>query len=530
MNLLARKLRVSIGIALVSINAVCAASIANAYRAYVAGSYEKSLSEYREVYELGKTNDALYGIINSLVALEQYDEALALSEGRGNEIFTAKKVWILGLLNEKKAARKTMESLPFSRVHSQMIFSSGGYGFQSAGNYSEAVKWFEHAHVIDSTKTTSYNLNTALKQKKDRVIFTSTALGGLISYSSEPISDHSGTYSYSKGQFFELGAQWDVAKKHSLELSYSRFDASFNESYQFWSNQYGINYESTLYHSLDSDQGWNWDTPYSVNDSLLSWTENDSEHNKYSQETLNSIVDSVTSEEFGTDTAYYLYEEFLLDSSSVETFDEVVAVKDSSKFTPSGIWQNSLYLGYSHWFVGARNVHLGGGALLFNSNMYGMKKGSTLYFYDSHLFRKMTITGHWYGTATEGVTVLQSTPEVRFQGEKFGVSLLPTFVYRLSSFDDLGIEQSQLSMKCKLSYSTPKLTMGTSATLGKRVFVAESGARNLVTVSLPHRFTGTANISIRPGAKRVSIFTLLRYENYEQMSRLVTLAGLSLSL
>ncbi len=530
MNLLAQKFSIPVLAIMVSAHSICAASIENAYRSYLAGSYEKSLIEYREVYNLVKTNDALYGIINSLVALKQYDEALALSEGEGNAILTAKKVWILGLINNKKTARKVVESLPYSRANNQMIFSSGGYGFQNVENYSEAVKWFEYAHSIDSNKITSYNLSTALKQKQDRVIWTGTALAGSIIYSSDPITDHSGTYSYSGGTFFEIGSRWDISKKHSFEMSYSRFDASFNESFEFGDYRYGINYESTLYHSLDSDQGWSWETPYSVSDSLSSWLGNNSEQNKYSQEILEPIVDSVTEEEFDADTAYYLYEEVLLDSSNTETYDEIVTVKDSSQFTPNGICQNSLYVGYSQWYVGARNFHLGGALSLFNSNMYGMKKGGTFYLFDSHIFRKMIISGHWYGTFTEGGTVLQSTPEVRFQGEKVGVSLLPTYVYRLNSFEELGIEQSQFSMKFQLSYSTEKVTVGTSGTLGKRVFVAESGARNLVTVGLPHKFTGTANISVRPSAKRVTIFTLLRYENYEQMSRLVALAGLALSL
>jgi hypothetical protein len=61
--------------------------------------------------------------------------------------------------------------------------------------------------------------------------------------------------------------------------------------------------------------------------------------------------------------------------------------------------------------------------------------------------------------------------------------------------------------------------------------VAESGAKNLVNVSLPHKFTGTVNLGFILGKKKsTALYFIERYENYEQMYRFVTMFGLNISI
>ncbi len=504
------------------------ATLLGAYNAYRAGSYEQSLTDYKQVYESTNNRDALYGVINSLVALAQYDEALTFCKTDTDPILQAKELWIYGLQNDRRSAQSFSEmEHSHSDSSNAMICRSAGIGFAENGNYREAIKWYESANRFVSEPFTDELLEYAIQAKKDAVIWSGTVLGGPIVYSQDEINDMGLTYSYDKGSFFDIGSHWNIKNKHSFELIYSRFNASFQGG--FTDYFYGINYESSLYHSLDDDAGWEWTTEYSVNDSLTAWQNSNSESNKYAQTTLDSIRDTVTGTVYDPDTLFSLYEEHYLGTSDTGIYDTITSITTEDE-KPSPLYQNNLYLGYVRNFAGGRNFHWGTAVNLLSSNIYGMKSGATLYGYHGHPIRKVELNGHWYATITDEISMLQLSPEFLGHFGKLSLRVTPAYAWKRDAPDIFNIPGIQLSCESELKFHTNSVTVGGMATVGKRAFVAEKAAKHTVTITLPHTFTGSLSLAVHPGRQRVTVFTVLRYENYEQLSRLIALGGLTVSI
>lgn len=501
------------------------ATINDAYQEFLAGSYEKSYITYTKVYNSTGDINALYGLINSLTYLGRYEEALNLCKERKDPIISAKELWILGIQNEKRMARKqvSLSEISLSDENRAMLYQSGGYGFSTAENYREAVRWYEKAINIKTYPATVEALNYNKKMQKEKVIWSGTALGGPIIYSQSQINDRGVSFAYDKGSFFDLGSRWDIKKKHTIEAVYSRFDASFQE------NLFGVNYVSSLFFSEDLDAGWHWNGKYSISDSLGNWTKRDN-NNKYmvvdTFET-SSYIDTLGNEQVFVDTTYHLYEEVFLGAGpggGQGNFQKIIS------FTPKPIYQNNLFLGYNQWYVGGRKLHLGAAANLFNSNMSGMENGALLYLYHSHDINSISLSGNWYGTFTGDISVLQFSPAFTARLQRFELELIPTYLYKVKAPDDFLMPGVQLSCKGKLSYTGETVSIAGSAVIGKRAFAGESHGKHLVNVTLPHKFTGALSVTFTPGKKIVSYFINSRYENYEQMSRLIAFGGITLSL
>lgn len=510
--------------ALLPVAGFCA-TIDQAYQEFLAGSYEKSYVTYTEVYNSTGDINALYGLINSLTYLGRYEEALNLCKERKDPIISAKELWILGIQNEKRQARKqvSLSETSLSDENRAMLYQSGGYGFSTAENYREAVRWYEKAINIKSYPATVEALNYNKKKQKEKVVWSGTVLGGPIIYSQSQINDRGSSFAYDRGSFFDIGSRWDIKKKHTIEAVYSRFDASFLE------NSIGVNFQSSLFYSYDNNAGWHWNTIYSVSDSISNWTSK-SKNNKFivvdTFET-SSYVDTLGNEQVFVDTTYHLYEEVFLGSGpgyGQGNYDTIITK------TPEAIYQNNLFLGYNQWFVGGRDLHLGAAANLFNSNMSGMKSGALFYLYNSHDIGAISLSGNWYGTFTEEIAVLQASPSFTARFKKFELDLIPTYLYKVKAPDDFLMPGVQLSFKGKLSYTGESISLSGTVALGKRAFAGESHGKHLVNVTLPHKFTGSLSFAFTPGKKMVSYFINTRYENYEQMSRLIAFGGITLSL
>jgi len=508
---------------------ISGATLVGAYNAFQARSFEQSLIDYRSVYETTNNRDALYGVINSLVALSRYEEALLFCGVDNDPILSAKEAWIYGLQNERNSVDIFLKETQSGNSDSSnaMIYRSAGVGFFEIGNYRQAIKLHESANEFVNDPVTDELLTQAVQAKKSAVIWTGTVLGGPVVYSHSEIDAMGETYTYESGSFFDIGSQWNIKNKHSFEVIYSRFDVSFQD--RLLDYFYGINYESNLFYSLDSDAGWPWTPAYSVNDSLTAWQSSDTEVNKYSQTALDSIRDSISGTVYDPDTMYTLYEEHYLGTSDTGSYDTITTVTLDEKVQPAPVYQNNIYLGYIRRFAGG-DFHWGTAVNILNSNIKGMESGVTLYGYHGHSLGKVLLNGNWYTTITDQITTLQVSPEFIGHFGKTSLRVTPTYVWKQTAPDKFSIPGVQLSCETELKYYSDHITIGGMATVGKRSFAVESAGKHTVTITLPHTFTGAFSFSVSPGKKRLTLFTIMRYENYEQMSRLIALGGLSVSI
>ncbi len=522
----------SITIALIlAVQSFCA-TVTEAYSLFLQGAFKESLAAYKEIYKESGSSDAFYGMINSLTYLERYEEALFLCRTGSDPVLSAKEIWILGIQNKKKNAEKSVKKhqKSFNKDEMATIYQSGGFGFSKAGKYREAVKWFDSSLKMKEDKLTREALLYNRDAAKNRVIWSGTLLTGIISYSDNAINENGSSYTYDKGSFTDIGSRWDIKKKHTFEIIWSRFDASFKNSMTYTDYYYGINYDSTLYHSLDSDARWPWNGSYSLYDSLDSWLNSDAEHNRYVKTPLDSIRDSITGAKYHKDTAYSLYEEYYLGSENEGDFDSVVTVKSESVNRPSAVYQNNLYLAYTNWYVRDRKLNLGFAVNLLQSNMQNMNNGITLYGFHDHIIRKVTLSGNWYTTHTEEISVLQASPTFSTHFGKFTLDLTPTYLFKSKAPEELQIPGVQLSLESQLKYTNDLISLDGKFSFGKRTFLSESKGKHLINVILQHQYSGSLLFSLTPGKKYVTFFSMMRFEKYKQMNRLIALGGLTVSI
>ncbi len=506
------------------------ATLTGAYNAFQASSYEQSLIDYRTVYETTNSRDALYGMINSLVALSRYEEAQLLCKIDDDPILLAKAGWIYGLDNDRKRAESFLENIRRNRSDSSnaVIYRSTGFGFYEAGNYRQAIKWYDSANTFVTEPLTNELLEQAVQAKKSSVIWSGTALGGPVIYSQNEIDIMGANYTYDRGTFFDISSHWSINKNRSVEVSYARFDATFQDRFEDFF--YGINYESNLYYSLDSDAQWPWQTQYSVNDSITAWQNSNSDINKYSETVLNPIRDSINGTIYAEDTVYTLYEEHYLGTSDTGTYDTIARITSDSEVQSDPVYQNNFYLGYTSKFSRGKNFHWGAAANLFTSNINGVNNGVTLYGYHGHPLRNILLNGNWYTITSDKVTMVQGSPEFIGYLGKLSLRVTPSYVWKGAAPDQFNIPGVQLSCETELKYYSDHISIGGAATVGKRAFASESAGKHTVTITLPHKFTGSFSFAVSPGDKHVTVFSIFRYENYEQMSRLIALGGITVSI
>ena len=431
----------------VTVVIVNGATLAEAYQQYNRGYYAEALQSYLEVDARAPSDDAQYGVINSYVGVEKYKEALAVAKAGEGEIFRAKEVWVLGILNKKSAARNLRESngRDLNSENRAVFLRSGGWGFYKGGNYREALQWFGAANDLVESEIITAAIQEATIAEQNRVLWSATVLGGPIVYEQTLINDSNGVYQYKSGNYFSFASQWDIGYTQTIELSYSRFNAYFQP----------MIYRDPAFPS--------WDMT----------------------------------------------------------------------ITADPKYQNTLYGGYSYKGVGGRPFDLGGAVILTSSNIPGIEKTTTAYVGHINHIKKMHIGAHWYGTLGNGgdsLQVGQVTPDIGVSIGPVVISLLPTALWTPKSAGKQVVSGMQYSFKTKIDVATEHTTNQITATWGDRVYASESGGRNMVTIIDKHHFTGTYTLSVNPKHKALSLFTLLRYENYSNMSRLIALFGVTVSL
>lgn len=483
-----------------------------AYNTYTTGLFTESFNTYKTLYSKSSRPDALYGMINSLVMLQRYNEALALCSTNKDPILTAKKAWILGLSDRSREAKSILSTpdISLSSPEKAMILRSGADGFYSAGNFKEAISWYEQAQQINDDSLTAKAIKSAESLKKQAVVQTISLMGGPIIYSNTQIFDQGDRYRYAKGSYFDLGSRWDGAKR-SIELHFNRFDASFQE------NRLGMN---RLYTSLDNSQDFPWTTSYNLHDSLDAWNSEDSRTNWTE---VAHVLDTVYLGESISDTTWLLYKDISLLNTTNSDFDTII------RYTPESIFQNALHGGITLYSKRNHPIIRTGSANIFASNMDNMNLGTSLHAYDGHLLNHITLGTHLYASFTKSVMLLQVSPELSVQVKKFSAKVIPAYAWKAKAPDALNIPGVQLSAETEVGFSGEHSILTGSIILGRRAFVGESNGQNLVTVTLPHRVSGSLYGAIMPGSGRVSIFTLLRYENYEQLSRTIALGGVAVT-
>jgi len=498
-----------------------AGSLESAYETYLEGSFEKSYQQYADNYESTGNRDALYGMINSLVMLKRYDEALLLCHTDEHDaILLAKEVWILGLGKNRAVATTRMTTIEtvVPQESRPMIFRSGGDGFYGSGEFKEAIRWYEKAQKIAFDSATQRAITAATIEKKTAVLQTVSAMGGPIIYSKGEINDQKNQYRYDHGSFLSAGTRLNVKKRFAVELEYCRFDASFGE------NVYGVSYESQLYKSRDSSANMPWPMLYTVQDSVDHWVNENPETHKY------SIVDSLkTYKKFNgvdttfTDSIWTLYSESYISDSDTASYDDTVS------FVPTSIFQNGIYAGFSVFNAFGRRLTMVTSANLWQSNMANMNRGASLGAYGGFNGNYLTIGSYLYGTFTEKVGTIQVSPDIGGTVKLFSWNVTPSSVFKTGAPVAMKIPGVQLSAEVELGVTGKHGAVSVSGVVGKRAFTAESSGKNVVTITLPHRFSGSFYGAVMPGSGRLSLFTLWRYENYEQLSRLIALGGTTFS-
>jgi len=488
--------------------------IDSAYFLYLTGLYEESYTIYKKIFESESSQNAQYGMINCLVALGRTDEALLISRSGNDPILRAKEAWILGIQNNRNAIEniKKRSEEQFSQIQNAVILRSAGDGFYSAGKYRSALSMYQTAQSLVFDSLTESAINTSKIAKRSAILWTGSVLGGPIIYSSNSIIGDGDAYRYTKGSFVDFSSRWDIRTKTAIEIGYNRFDASFGE------NRFGIN---RLYTSLDNTQRFPWPTNYNLHDSLSNWT---SDPDGLSWYNVGNVLDTSYLNWAIDDTTWLLYKDISLLDVSSDVFDTVV------RFTPESIYQNTFFTGISLLDRGYhhRTINLAGS--FFRSNMNNMTQGTSIHFSLGRNLNHISVVGHGYSTITESFGVFQLSPELAITAQKFTGKLTPSYIAKLKSPNMNGIPQNQFSLETELGIKGTHSEIRTTFTVGKRALAGESSGKNLVTIVLPHRFSGSFYGAILPGTGRFSIFTLMRFENYEQLSRLIALGGVTITL
>lgn len=538
---------------------VVASDVNKAYEAYLAGDYANSLALYTEVNSTdSESKDALYGIVNCHAALLQYDEALAWCDTllvRGMDpLMVEKKMWLLGLTNNsREAAAFWRESAvkQFADERRRAIAMSCGWGFYGVGNYRTAEFWFgEAARLKEGVDVEQALLLNRQNRQKLRPDGSLSFYGGPILYSGQRIVDEKGElYSYKGGAFYGGEASVTFKKRHTFTLMASRFDAKLAEQEYYYEGDTLLVWDSV--YTGTKLYGIEIDTLYlSLDEQFVGGVYN-----------LQERIDSLEGEGFAldtaiaydlngfADTAYYLFkvdslgelDSVDLNVLSYEKYDSVdwkdtvhwdstVHWRDTVKVQPDPLWQNTVYVGYTGKRLGGKNITLGTGVQLFNSNMRGLKRGAVFWMMNRHSLKWFDFACNWYFTALESRRVAQANLQWMRQWGKLYVQLEPAMTFGISSDSGYSLPKVQHSLSLDLIYYLKRSTLFESLVIGGRQFTAESMGMNLVTVTEEHQFTSVSKAMVRPFKnEKISLLGILRFEKYNSFDRKIILGGVALT-
>ncbi len=501
---------------------LCEATITGAYQEYLLKNYPKSLSLYQQIYQSDPSNkNALYGVVNVLSAQIKYEEALGWSDTllqrEFDPIMAQKKIWLLGLLNKRKAAHSFWSSCQLqpniTHLQKSALLESAGWGFYGAGNIREALWWFGTAQKINPSPQVEFALQTIQsKQPQQNSSWNSSLFGGPILYSSQNIEEQGKVYGYEGGSFWGGEGSVTFNKKHIITVMWSRFDAKLKEQEYHYEGDttlyylYGVNYQDTLYASLN---------------------ENPSANDLFVKDTFTNTFGQL-------DTFYLIYTEKLLgekDSISsditdqydrITTVDKSVLWKDTVRSTPDPVWQNSFYSSY-------QNGLFGGGVSFSRSNMAAMETTLLGWAMVTQKTEWCNIIYNGYYTGTDKLQFFQVSPTLIRGFPKLLFEIEPTYLWKYSGAEQFVIPPRQFSLRTKIVYIGSCFAFSEEIMVGKRSFVAELQGKSQVTVMLPHQFTSSTVFFITPFSKPITFFSSFRFEKYKQMSRLTLLGGVNLS-
>lgn len=550
--------RISLSLLLLC-SVVFSSTIESAYQHYLAASYSKSLDIYLACYTEDATNrDALYGIVNCHAALLQYDKALAwcdtLLQRESDPLMVEKKMWLFGLTNKSRKAGslwKKKDTESFTKERKRAIAMSCGWGFYAVGNHKTAEVWFNKASELQSGIDVEQALLLNSQKKQDIQATGSVSLyGGPILYSGQTLTDAKGDkYSYKSGTYFGGEATLTFNERHSLTLMASRFDAKLSEQKYYFEGDtllswdtvytgtklYGIEVD-TLYRSLD-DQfvGGKYNLQNKIDslqgigftlDTAIGYDLNGFADTAFYFFKVDSLgeLDSINTDELN----YEKYDS--VDWKDTVEWDSTLSWKDTVTVQPDPLWQNTIYVGYTGTKIGGKNVTLGSGLQLFNSNMSGMKKGLVLWAMHKHSTKWFDVAGNYYFTALDTRKVTQVSVQGVRQWGKFILQLEPTMTFSLANDSGYAVPTFQKSLSLDLSYYLKRVTLTENIVIGERQFTAESMGMNLVTVTAKHQLTSVSKIVARPFKKEtISLFGILRFEKYNSFDRKIVLGGVTVA-
>ena len=481
---------------------VVSATVYDGYNKYMAGEYLESYKLYHNAYSRSEVasdhKNALYGMVNSLAALERWQEAINWSDTLLNNSFdlimAEKKLSILPMVKASDEAKLLYGQIEKSNALSDgdkiSILVSTGWGFYRSKMYRDALYWFSKA---DSLKPNSLEITDAIslanKSIKDRVLINVNSTGGAILYSNNEISERRGSdsiyYGYESGWYWQGAGEIIINHIHSFTLMGSQFGAKFR----------GYLITDTLYAS-------NGDSP--------------SDKRYFSSSFINNNGDE--------DTAYLVYNDTLVSSSFNPKGYDVIRLDDAR--------EDNIYIGYEGYRLGGTSLTLGGGInYTTKSNVSGIEEGLSIWLLNRHSFSFMDMAFNWYYTGTDKFTMAQISPSFikSFKDGKIRFEIEPQMVFKISGSDDYDLDKFQASIKTGLSFNFKSISIGLNGIFGKETFALSNNGQNQNTVLLKHNATGSFYIGLRPfPAKNLTIFGLSRYENYEQMNRAIIMGGLDL--
>ncbi len=545
-----------------------AATLSEAYRLYLNGAYEASLTEYRAVLnEQSWSLDARYGVINALAMAEREAEALAfcdslLTEG-SDPVLEQKRFWLMGRMGANRALSRA--ALPDDAAMRHSIMTSAGWGLIDAAEYGAALSWFTNAGALGSSQSQRNGLTKAeqLWALYGTPHWSTTLYGGPVIVSNERLSEVSSegtksSYTYGNGWFASFESSVTVKQKHLFTLGYTHYQGSLRDIESVsegdtiykgdtlltwdtvYSGQklYAIDVD-TLYKSLDQSVGGSVD---------LAALKSQRESEGYRLDVVVPFEKDYGNGPF-QDTAWYYYKSDSLgelseltqipQADSYDTVDwreeyhwdslvqweDTVQWVDTARKAERKIEQHNLYLSYLNQRSRFDKLTLGIGCNLMSSTVGGMRKSALLWLMHKHHTALGDLAVNWYGTGMESSTMGQlSLRYSRLFKKRLLVELEPTMVRELTAGERFAIPQWQLSAELKIGWYGGRWSLFQSFCAGARAFAADSEGKNQLLITNPHRWSEGTTIALQL-TKTIELFGTGRYEKYEEFSRTILYGG-----
>ncbi|MGM0443133.1 MAG: hypothetical protein ACQEQV_03005 [Fibrobacterota bacterium] len=532
----------------VAASCVAALTLQDAYSHYLQQDYAESLDLYTRIYRRDSIPDALYGIMNSLMAQKKYRTALHISE-KGDitdPVLAGKRIYCMTVTGRAKSGKTYYASLSdLSGTDRMNIALSAGWGCYNRDAYACALQWFRRAQEAAPGENAALAnaLSTARKAVEAMEQNTVSVFGGAALYSADTVHEKNQKYVYSHGAW--AGGEYIRHLKNGsrLTISAGRYYASFEKSIYAGDTIYEGDtvYSGTALYGIDVDTlVWSLDTQFTQDGYSVQYKKDSLSQAGY---TLDTVIpwDTTYNQISFSDTAWYYYKTDSLgeaDGISQETlgsYDALDSVhwKDTIHWKDTAHWADTIQpedIVQDNLYIAWNTDRFGAGINLFSSTMEDFEKSILLYSaFNPRPADKIHLIAAGAYTISPHLHVVQLNPRVIFKPHsRIRLFLEPTYIWKAKDTRSFPLPGTQYSLYGGIKLRLTRLEWRAAGIIGECAFAAQQQGKSQLSLTTPHR--GSAEIKAvwqlfqnRP----IYLFGTGRYEAYSQFNRTLLSGGIT---